>query len=115
MSLLSIDELLTGFKAPEPRVRLDRIEEQIEKGFAGIESVAAAGHMALMRALSAENRNCPRLFTLLPEEIEGWSPAKIGKVGQRLTLWCEYPDGQHPTCPIGSGGDGESSRARGSG
>ncbi len=105
-SLLDIDDLLIGFKAP--RVQLDpRIEERIEKGFAGMASAAAAQHMALMRALGAESRECPKLFTLLPEEIEGWSPARIGKRRQRLTLWCEYSDGQHPTCPIGSDGDGE--------
>ncbi len=105
-SHLDIDELLTGFKAPESRVQQDRIEELIEQ-VAGIASAFAAQHMALMRALSSENRDCPRLFTLLPEEIDGWSSAKIGKIRQRLTLWCEYTDGQHPTCPIGSGGDGE--------
>ncbi len=106
LSLLDIDELLTGFKAPETRVQLDRIEERIAK-VAGTASAVAAQHMALMRALGAENQDCPRLFTLLPEEIDGWSPAKIGKTRQRLTLWCEYSDGQHPTCPIGTGGDGE--------
>ena len=103
LSQLDIDELLTGFKAPEARAQLDRIEKRL----AGMASAAAAQHMGLMRALGAENRDCPRLFTLLPEEIEGWSPSKIGKVRQRLTLWCEYTDGQHPTCPIGTGGDGE--------
>lgn len=25
----------------------------------------------------------------------------------RLTLWCEYPDQEHPACVIGSGGSGE--------
>ncbi len=107
LSLLDIDELLTGFKAPETRVQLARIEQRLETGFAGMASAAAAQHMSLMRSLGAENRDCPRLFTLLPEEIDGWSPAKIGRIRQRLTLWCEYSDGQHATCPIGSGGDGE--------
>ncbi len=62
-----------------------------------------ANTRALLRALATENNACPRTFTLLPEGPENWSLAKVGKIRQRLTLWCEHPDNPHPTCAIGSG------------
>lgn len=66
-------------------------------------SYAARMFSTVLRAIGSENRECPRMFTLLPEKLSGFNPANIGKTGHRLTLWCEYAGEQHPTCPIGSG------------
>lgn len=66
-------------------------------------SYAARMFSAVLRAIGSENRECPRIFTLLPEKLSGFNPANIGKTGHRLTLWCEYAGEQHPTCTIGSG------------
>jgi internalin A len=95
----SIDEMLTGFVPLDIRQQLTRIE----RGVAGLDSRIASGIMILLRAIGSENRECPRLFTLLPEKLTRFNPANIGKTGHRLTLWCEYPGDKHPTCPIGSG------------
>jgi internalin A len=96
----NVDELLTGFQGTD-----DLREEmrEVRKVTRALASQAADQHLALLRALATETRECPRTFTLLPVEKEGWSRLRVGKVQQRLTVWCEHPDHPHPTCTIGSG------------
>jgi len=60
----------------------------------------------MLRAMNAETRECPHLFTLLPKDPE-FKPNKLGMIRYLLTLWCEMPNSQHPVCPIGSGEKGE--------
>ena len=70
-------------------------------------SQAALLIRATLRAIGAESRDCPRLFTLAPVN-RGWTNVTSWvKKSHRLTLWCEYPDHMHPTCEIGTGGEGE--------
>jgi hypothetical protein len=61
----------------------------------------------VLRAVASETRDCPRVFTLQPQDRRRFNPLTAVQQAYRLTLWCEYPDQQHPTCRIGSGGDGE--------
>ena len=80
----NVFELLTGFAAGDADVseKLDHVLTN---------TAEAAGRLrAVMKALAAENRDCPRLFTLVP--LSG------GPVRDRyeLTLWCEHPDNEHP-------------------
>lgn len=97
----NIDGMLIGFERPADSVQ--ETMEQISAGVARMESRVASMATNLLRAIGSENRECPRLFTLLPEKLSRFNPANIGRVGHRLTLWCEYPDDKHPTCIIGSG------------
>jgi hypothetical protein len=99
----SVDELLTGFAPPDIRKQLGRIEH----GVSASASEAAAWYRTVLRALSTETRECPHLFTLQPLDLNRFNPANIGREGYRLTLWCEHPEEQHPTCDIGSDGIGE--------
>ena len=84
-------ELLTGFAAPGTDVGEQLGEILVHSKAAATNSAEASGRLrAVMKALAAENRDCPRLFTLVP--LSG------GPVHDtyELTLWCEHPDNEHP-------------------
>ena len=108
----SIDALLIGFKPPDwdVRVRLDQVLAKLDEASAeraSYASQAADWARRLLLALAAQSRDCPCMFTLLPEDLSRLNPANFGKQGKRLTLWCEMPGDEHPVVPIGSGGPGE--------
>lgn len=101
---LSIEQLLHGFEWPRPDS-----SPQLEEIHALV-SYNAQMVRTLLNAIGSETKECPRLFTLLPEEagvLARVNPGSWGRMSFRLTLWCEMPDAQHPVCPIGSGGEGE--------
>jgi internalin A len=107
-----IDKLLVGFEPPsiDLRARLDELQASVDT--ARREQREYASHAAqlariTLKAMSSETRDCPRLFTLLPEDLGIIDRLVFGKTGMRLTLWCERPDQEHPVCVIGSGGVGE--------
>ena len=107
-----IDELLTGFKPPDWDVRLQLDEVLAKLDIASTERASYASQAAhwarrLLLTLATESRDCPRMFTLLPEDLGRLNPANFGKQGKRLTLWCEMPGDEHPVVPIGSGEPGE--------
>ena len=62
----------------------------------------------LLNALDNPQDPCPRLFTMMPDSWDGESYVdwlkRLGTEAWRMTLWCEMPGHQHPTCPIGSTG-----------
>ncbi|MGH2708155.1 MAG: COR domain-containing protein, partial [Actinomycetota bacterium] len=98
-----VARLLTGFSIPSmpPGSDLERMEAQLEEVAAGIGRLegyeAAAAHQlrGILKVLSAEVIDCPRLFTLTPA-TGGWDKARFWKYRYRLTLWCEHPGHQHP-------------------
>jgi internalin A len=108
---LDIDRLLTGFAAAGDGAGLrDAVGEalgRLEQIAASVSQVSQAAGV-ILRAMDAEGRDGPRLFTLLPEDLSRGDPRNIGLVGYRLTLWCEHPDARHPCCRIGTGASGAS-------
>jgi hypothetical protein len=60
-------------------------------------------------SLNSEAREGPRVFTISRADRRGADPRKLVEERVRVTLWCEFPDGQHPLCFPGTGGkaDGE--------
>jgi len=128
-----IGELVIGFSSPEPneRVRegkrkLDEIAACVHAGFAEAKddrrkmaddmldrfrAMSAESARLILKALENRQSPCPRVFTLLPATLDGWekvNPAEwLGKATKkrfRLSLWCEMPGEEHPTCAIGSAG-----------
>jgi GTPase SAR1 family protein len=80
----NVFELLTGFAAGDADIS-EKLDEVLTN------TADASGRLrAVMKALAAENRDCPRLFTLVPQFG--------GRVRDKyeLTLWCEHPDHEHP-------------------
>ena len=87
----NVFELLTGFAAGDADVSEKLDEVLVHSKAAATNSAEAAGGLrAVMKALAAENRDCPRLFTLVP--LSG-GPVRDT---YELTLWCEHPDNEHP-------------------
>ena len=115
----SIDKLLLGFEPPKPdryeqvfeelRLLRTRLENRLSDASEERRRYASQAAWLLRQTIarSTETRDCPRIFTPLPEDLTNFNLANIGMAGYRLTLWCEMPDKQHPTCPIGSDGEGE--------
>ena len=99
----SVMRLLTGFAPPDVPLAqvLDAIHEQTKELKADHRQVATA-HAAkvanqlrvLLRAVSVEVPDCPRLFTLVPQSGR-WSMTAF-QDRYRLTLWCEHPGQEHP-------------------
>ena len=102
-----ISVLLTGFTGPDQPLgtELARIHEQLDR----IENVTvqAQGHAAeiaesvrrVLRVLSTEVTDCPRLFTLDTERPTGGRRLLLYERRYRLTLWCEHPGYWHPWDP----------------
>jgi GTPase SAR1 family protein len=98
-----ISLLLTGFAVPSQTldVELGNMQDQlarIEGGVARAEHHAATTAESVRRVLrvvSAEVTDCPRLFTLIPDPAKG-KRIRIFQHHYRLTLWCEHPGYWHP-------------------
>ena len=99
-----ISELLTGFAQPNLALKpeLERLQDQVADVASGVnrlESHAAeiADSMRrVLRVVSSEITDCPRLFTLTPEGPAGPRRLKFYQRHYRLTLWCEHPGYWHP-------------------
>jgi hypothetical protein len=85
-------ELLTGFSSSQPDINktLEYIMKAVIESRAN-SAEAAGGVRAVLKALEAENRDCPRLFTLVPLS------SSVTHDVFELTLWCEHPGNEHPT------------------
>jgi internalin A len=99
-----ISELLTGFGGiGQPLAeQLARIERQIGSSVAGLQSQAAAiaeSVRRILRVVSTEVADCPRIFTLVPQRATGIKRAAFYENNFRLTLWCEHPGFWHPWDP----------------
>jgi len=99
-----ICRLLTGFSMPsipelpglhEVRERLDKVAEGVSR----IEAYAADAAneiRAVLKAVTTEVDDCPRVFTFTPTRLSGLGRAQFWKNHYRLTLWCEHPGAWHP-------------------
>lgn len=96
--------LLTGFPmADQPlEAELGQLYDQlrrIEGGVARTEYYAATTAESVrrvLRAVSAEVIDCPRLFTLVRDQPTGTRRLRFFQQHYRLTLWCEHPGHWHP-------------------
>lgn len=96
--------LLTGFAlADQPLgVELSELHDQltrIEDGVTRTEHYAATTAESVrrvLRAVSAEVTDCPRLFTLVRDQPAGARRLLVFQQHYRLTLWCEHPGHWHP-------------------
>ena len=102
-----VARLLTGFAVPpfplQPelermQVKLSKVEDGVER----LERYAAEtadSVRQVLKAISTEVTDCPRLFTLSPEQPSGLGRAKIHQDHFQLLLWCEHPENWHPWLP----------------
>ena len=81
---------------------LERLQDQVADVASGVnrlESYAAetADSMRrVLRVVGSEITDCPRLFTLTPEDPAGARRLKFYQRHYRLILWCEHPGHWHP-------------------
>jgi hypothetical protein len=103
----NISLLLTGFTGPtQPLVaELEHMSNQldrIESGVIRVEGQAAeiAGFVRrMLRMVSSEVTECPRVFTLARERPTLADRARFHQDRYRLTLWCEHSDSWHEWTP----------------
>ena len=103
----NISQLLTGFTTPQlpAQAELGIITSRlanIESGIIRIEGLAAETADVMRRVLrvvSMEVTDCPRLFTLTPAGSTLVERARIHYDRYNLTLWCEHPDSWHAWDP----------------
>ena len=103
----AVSALLTGFALPDAPIQpqLDRLQRNLAEmraGVARIEGYAADAAEALrrvLRAVSAEITDCPRLFTLTSRNPTGAQRIKKWESHYRLVLWCEHQGSWHPWSP----------------
>jgi internalin A len=96
--------LLTGFPLMDQPLgtKLSQLHDQlmrIEGGVARTEHYAATTAESVrrvLRAVSAEVTDCPRLFTLIRDQPTGPRRLRFFQQHYRLTLWCEHPGHWHP-------------------
>jgi internalin A len=99
-----IARLLTGFAVPATPLQpeLERLQSQLidlGRGVDRLERYAAAtadGVRRILKAVGNEVPDCPRLFTLTPEQPSGTSRARVHRNYYKLVLWCEHPGQWHP-------------------
>jgi hypothetical protein len=116
---LDVSMLLTGFSYPRLSLRpeLDRLHAEVAEvaqvaevaevaGVAGVRSrvnelKAGAADAAdvirrILRAVTTEATDCPRLFTLTPADPSSFQRPGLDQGHYRLVLWCEHPGHWHP-------------------
>jgi internalin A len=99
-----ISFLLTGFTVPvqpldaQVRQQLDRIESSVVR-VEGRAAEIADSVRHVLRVVSTEVDDCPRLFTLTQQRPAGFRRLRAHKQYYRLTLWCEHPGYWHPWLP----------------
>jgi internalin A len=117
---LDIGALLIGFALPPVQPELELLQEQLSdvasvvaSGFSDVTSDVdrvASGVSRLeryaadtansvrrvLKAVSSEVTDCPRLFTLTPEQATGWRRLQGYQDRYQLLLWCEHPGQWHP-------------------
>ena len=95
-----VSVLLTGFtqSAAASQSAMGLLKE-IASGVSRIEGRAADVANTLrqvLRVVSTEITDCPRLFTLTPVDHKGLWYRVVGKQRYHLVLWCEHPGHWHP-------------------
>jgi internalin A len=92
-----ISRLLTGFTVPSQPLaeQLTRIEKRITR--VEYQSAEIADSVRrVMRVVSTEVTDCPRLFTIKIKKPTGPARLRPDRTRYLLTLWCEYPGYWHP-------------------
>ena len=90
--------LLTGFALPgQPlKAELSQMHDQLARIESGLDRVegqaaeAADSVRRVLRVVSAEVTDCPRLFTITRERAAGGKRLNIFQQHYRITLWCEH-------------------------
>jgi len=99
-----LSELLTGFAQPHVPLlpELARLQDQLADVASGVSRLegyaadAADSMRRVLRIVGNEVADCPRLFTLTPENRTGTRRLKFYQRHYRLILWCEHPGHWHP-------------------
>jgi Leucine-rich repeat (LRR) protein len=99
-----LSALLTGFSQPVLSLQpeLDRLHTEVADVKSGINDLKAnAADTAdtirrILRAVTTEITDCPRLFTLTSEGAAGIRRLRLDHQRYRLVLWCEHPGHWHP-------------------
>ena len=99
-----LSQLLTGFSQPVLSLQpeLDRLHAEVADVRGGINELKAnAADTAdtirrILRAVTTEITDCPRLFTLTPQNLSGARRLRLDQRHYRLVLWCEHPGHWHP-------------------
>lgn len=97
----NVQELLTGFATTPIAPELERLTEQLEEVTENLKNVerhsadSAASIRRILRAMSVEVADCPRLFTLGIENPAGITRLSFWRDTFRLTLWCEHTAAWH--------------------
>jgi internalin A len=99
-----LSALLTGFAQPTLSLQpqLERLHDELADAKSSINELKAyAADTAdairrILRAVSTEITDCPRLFTIAPENPSGSRRLRIDQRHYRLILWCEHPGHWHP-------------------
>ncbi len=102
-----IAELLTGFALPPVPLQpeLERLHSQLSKVESGVERLeryaadTADSMRRVLKAVASEITDCPRLFTLTPEQRTSGKRLMVHENHYRLVLWCEHPGQWHPWAP----------------
>jgi len=96
--------LLTGFSPPALSLRpeLDRIHAEVADVQSSVNQLKAnAADTAdtirrILRAVTTESTDCPRLFTLTPADPAGVADLRPDQRHHSIVLWCEHPGHWHP-------------------
>ena len=96
--------LLTGFAQPMLSLQpeLDRLHADVADVRSSVNDLKAyAADTAdtirrILRAVTTEITDCPRLFTLTPQDPPGLRRLRLDQRHYRLILWCEHPGHWHP-------------------
>jgi Leucine-rich repeat (LRR) protein len=100
-----LTKLLTGFEsapAGTTAAQLERLSDQLTEVQAEVHDVVSTtaqigyGVRQVLRAVTAEITDCPRLFHLTRQQRSLPTPRALISDAYRLTLWCEHSDHEHP-------------------
>jgi internalin A len=93
LEIFDIHQLLTGFESYRATVaeitsgQFDEMRHDIAENLVAVR--------AIVKVLSAEVSDCPRLFTIIPEASQPFDPRKFWMMRYSLTLWCEESGAEH--------------------
>jgi internalin A len=94
-----LSALLTGFSYPALSLQpeLDRLHAEVAEGDLRAGAADTADTIRrLLRAVTTEMTDCPRLFTLTPADPSQFRRLGLDQRRYRLVLWCEHPGHWHP-------------------
>ena len=91
-----ISLLLTGFTESSNAVHdeLDRQDSVFEPE--GKKTVAAQNVRRILQTISTEVIDCPRLFSIVPDQASPTKPLSLSERHYLITLWCEHLGYWHP-------------------